>query len=405
MGKQENAEKKRKRFRLPKLSLEDDIRYRGPLSYQHFQIFGWICIVSTFVILMMNLACKVNGEMTSRLSGWIEVLRYAADMSLPFLLVANFSLILNNRNGYRKQIVKNGAAMLGITLVFILFFNKYILGTFRLISDAPETVRSAVTDMIRGGSRDGFLAFNIFVDLFLCNIFLLFLNYQPKRIFKGKWRYVFRLFALLPVAYEAASIYAKIMASLGKNVIPVECYPLLTVKPPMTFVLFIVMTVFIKTRELRFRRHGKTHEEYKQFLQTNRNSLHFSVFAAIAMLITGILDFLILVYGSAFVSVFLAGGEEATERIMDALNVMLAVGFGNSVVLAFLAPVMLLYSYTRIPKNPKISTLIPMAGAVLIVLVFIQGLFQILNKANLPKLNLTEIGVMVQQLFNEIRGR
>ena len=43
--------------------------------------------------------------------------------------------------------------------------------------------------------------------------------------------------------------------------------------------LFVVLAVFIKTRELRFRRRGGTHEEYQQFLLTNRNSLHFSAFA------------------------------------------------------------------------------------------------------------------------------
>ena len=37
--------KKKRRLRIHEVTHENDIRYRGPLSYQHFQILGWLCIV------------------------------------------------------------------------------------------------------------------------------------------------------------------------------------------------------------------------------------------------------------------------------------------------------------------------------------------------------------------------
>ena len=58
----------------------------------------------------------------------------------------------------------------------------------------------------------------------------------------------------------------------------------------MTFVLFVALALFVKTRELRFRRHGKTHEEYRAFLKTRRNSWNFSVFLAIMLVIVSLLD-------------------------------------------------------------------------------------------------------------------
>ena len=67
-------------------------------------------------------------------------------------------------------------------------------------------------------------------------------------------------------------IVLKVLASRKEITISPFFYPLFTVKPTMTFVLFIVLALYIKTRELRFRRHGKTHEEYKSFLNTNKNS-------------------------------------------------------------------------------------------------------------------------------------
>lgn len=397
MSSPETAAKKRKAAGLIKLSQENDIRYRGPLSYQHFQAFGWFCIVLTFAVFMMKRGSWASAEMLPRLKPWIDALEYVVHLSLPFLMVANFSLILDNAKGYGKQILKNGAAMLGVTLVSLLVFNKYILGTFELISAEPEETLDSVTTMVRSAARDGFISFNIFVDLFLCTTFMFFLDYKPRRIFRGKARIVFRLFALLPIAYEAASIYFKAMASLGKITIPVNCYPLLTVKPPVTFVVFIVMAFFIKTRELRFRRHGKTHEEFRQFLKTNRNSLHFSVFSAIVMLAAGALDFSIAWFGTKIL-----GGSDYV-RAFTVLNTLFAVGFGESIVLAFLSPVMLLFSYTRKPKYEKISTLIPVVGIGLIVLVFLQGSYQILKVMNLPRLNLKEVSETVRETIESVR--
>ena len=52
----------------------------------------------------------------------------------------------------------------------------------------------------------GYYAFNIFLDMFLCTLLLFFADYRPKRFFKGKLLYLFRSFAILPVLYDAASV-------------------------------------------------------------------------------------------------------------------------------------------------------------------------------------------------------
>jgi len=397
MAAKEAPEKKRMALRLPTLSLENDISYRGPLSCRLFRFLGWICIVLSFAAVMMELALSVNAENETRLRGWISAIAYIADLSFPFLLIANFSVILNNTEGYRKQLVKNGAAMLGIALLFLLFFNKYLLGTVRLVSAVPDETEAEVISMVRSTADHGFLAFNIFVDLFLCTAFMFFLSYRPKRIFTGKAHIVFRLFTLLPVAWEAACVTLKVLSSLGQAVIPADFYPWLTVKPPMTFALFVAMAFFVKARELRSRRSGKTHEEYRLFLQTKRNSLHFSVFAAAVMLAAGILDYLVLEYGPPILS----GGDPALA--VRASGALLAVGFGNSVILAALSPFMLLYSYTRRPGNSQADAWIPVAGICLLVLVFFQGTYQILLTAKLPKLGLTNIRETLQTVFRSIR--
>jgi hypothetical protein len=72
--------------------------------------------------------------------------------------------------------------------------------------------------------------------------------------------------------------------------------------------------------------------------------------------------------------------EKAIEYATDAQ----AIGFGNaSVPLLVAAPFILLFSYTRLPKNPRISILIPVIGIVLIILMVVEGSYQVLGALSL----------------------
>ena len=126
----------------------NDIKYRGPISYQGFQVLGWLCIVMGVVVVMMKLSIKVNPEMKARLD-WIgKFLVYVPPLSLPFLLIANFSRILNNEEGYKKQLLRNGLATLGIFVGFNAFFYRYIIGSLKLLTVEPNQVMPMVTDMM-----------------------------------------------------------------------------------------------------------------------------------------------------------------------------------------------------------------------------------------------------------------
>ncbi|MBR2663540.1 MAG: hypothetical protein IKE25_07490, partial [Clostridia bacterium] len=155
----------------------------------------------------------------------------------------------------------------------------------------------------------------------------------------------------------------------------------------------------MKTRELRFCRHGRTHEEYQAFLQTNRNSRHFSVYLAVVLVLAAAVDFIMMV-----VMMFLAApsvealANAGTEGMMQFAQVAMDVGFGGSVMLIVVAPIMLLYSYTRIPKNKMISTLIPAAGIVLIILIVIEGIYQMLGYLPVEKINIRQTVELLQQI-------
>ena len=391
----------KKRVRFHEHGLHDDIRYSGPLSFQSFQILGWLCIVFTAVMTLMRIGVRLNPNDTQKLASVSMVIEYIADLSLPFLLIANFARILNNSEGYRKQLLRNGGATAAIAVVFLIFFNRYVIGTVGLLLENPADARPLVMDSFYRMNQKGFIAFNIFVDLLLCTLVMYCLNARPKKVFTGKKVLILRALAVLPIAYEAGSILLKALSAAGKARIPLWAFPLLTVKPPMTFVVFVLLAIYIKTRELRYCRHGKTHEDYQAFLKTNRNAWNFSVYSAIILFIAGIIDLFIL----SFLLYGQAGSEEGVNAILASETALknsigMAVGFGGSIILIIFAPIILLFNYTKIPKNKTVSTLIPVIGIVLIILIGIQGLYQLISIAPIRKMDGQLLKEMLDSVFS-----
>ena len=99
-----------RRRKLHEISLKDDIRYRGPLSYQGFQILGWLCIVLLFEAVLLKIGAKLDKPSAERYTSLSTTLWTISTMSLPFLLVANYAKILDNAEGYKKQLLRNGGA-------------------------------------------------------------------------------------------------------------------------------------------------------------------------------------------------------------------------------------------------------------------------------------------------------
>ena len=396
----------KKRLKLHEQGAHNDIKYSGPLSFQSFQIMGWSCIVITVVMALIKIGIRLNPEDMKRLETFNDVISYLAELSLPFLLMANFARILNNTEGFKKQLIRNGGAMAAIFVVFMIFFNRYVVGTVGLLLKDPKEAYPLVMTSFYGVSPRGFFAFNIFVDLFLCTLVMLFMNARPTKVFTGKMIYVFRAFTLIPIAYEVVAIILKGRAAAGSIQLPSWIFPLLPVKPPMTFLVFVIMAVYIKTRELRYCRHGKTHEEYQEFLKTNRNAWNFSVFAAIILFVAGILDIII----ASMLLVGQAGTGEALDALMEsekAFNnsIAMSIGFGKSSCLVFFAPIMLLFNYTKIPKNKTVGMLVPVAGILLIVLLGIQGMYQLIAIAPIPKMDGAKLGEALTTVFTMMAGQ
>ena len=373
-------------------SVNKDIRYRGPLNYQHFQILGWLCIAAAQLVLILGLADRFH-MLPARYAGLQDPARVMSWLALPFLLIANFAQIMNGQKSYKTLLIRNLCAAAAIWAGYAFFLHRYIIGTVDVINDGTVTSLSVVTQfmlmltssgLLKTGSP-GVLAFNVFIDLFLCTLVMFFLNYKPKKVFTGKWRYVFRAFALLPIAYEVGCIVLKVMASRFQIRVSPYLYPLFTVKPTMTFVLFIVLAFYIKTREWRFCRHGRTHEEYDAFLCTRKNSWDFSLFLAVALVVASVLDFVLFAWIS---NMEMAHIDVEALAAADYTPVAMVMGFGDSIMLWLLAPLVLLFSYTRKPRNPALGMMAPVAAIGIIVLLYLEAGHQALPMLNIPRMNM-----------------
>jgi len=369
---------KRKKLRLHEITAERDIRFRGPLSYRHLRMFAWLFLAVAQVGILLSFAAQKDDGFALQVGIWPAVLTSFNSVMMPLFLIAAFATILNNTRKYSSLILAYGGATGLIYLLFLLLHDRYAVG-LSLAAGVAETRAEATTILdgfIRTMASGGFVAFNIFVDLLLCTLFTCFLVYRPKRFFVGKKLIYFRLLAILPALYEVGSIVCKILASLQIIVLPTYVFPLLTTKPPMTFVVFVVLAFFIKKREHIFLKRGKTHEEYDAFLKTNVNSLHFSIFTSIVLFVAVLLDLILFfVLSSALSGYFPA--ETAEQASSLATDMVMKWGFSRSVPLLFVIPFVMLFSYTRTYKDTRLDLIVPVLGLILFVLVYLEGFYQL----------------------------
>ncbi len=343
---------------------ENDTKFRGPLSYRHLRILGWLFIIFTQVAVILGLVSSARPDAAGDIARAGDIFSFFGQLSLPLFLLANFSFMLRTRkNGYKRLLTFYGLIALAFFLGCVYVNEHYFV---RLLVHGGETFESAnqiMTNLVNSLFSDG-LAFNVFIDLFLCTLTFFFINYRPKKFFQSKKIYLFRSFAILPILYEVGSLIIKAL-SLNKVItIPALVFPLLTNKPPLTFVAFVAIVIFIKAREIYFVKKGKTYAEYDSFLETNRNSFDVAVATSIIFGVVAVIDFIIFLS----LSLTIKGMEQP-------MNFVYKMGFGQSVGLILSIPFVLLFSYTREYENTKFDTILPIVGICAIVFTYVEGIF------------------------------
>lgn len=366
--------------RMDEVTIENDIRYRGPLSYRHLRILAWLFLVGSQGYILYTREQIFIGN-TEPQNGSL-ILSSLSYFVMPLFLIAVYAIMLDGRERYKQMFMIYIPAAIGLAALFYLIVDRYIVGVINSVNGnntqkSKELVYSVLDNKTYG---TGHFEFNIFIDMVLCVAFLYFINHTPKKVFTGRKIIIFRLFALIPILYEVASNTLKICASIGVIKLPIEVFPFLTTKPPMMFLMFIVLVYVMKKRERIYLRRGKTHHDYNEFLKTNTNSFQFSLILVLLFIIFALLDHILL---NILQSIFTSGipDDGSIESITEQLkwyNNISSWGFGELHIMLWLSPFMLLFSYTRKHRHVIVDMAIPLVGIVLFIIVELEYIYHII---------------------------
>ena len=407
-----NTIMKAKRVKWKDRTLENDIKYGGFLSYRHLRIIAWACLIIAQVGVVLKLEAKLAPETANVIDTWNLVISIIGALPVPLFLLANLSTILQSRGDYKGLFIRYGG--LAIVMYLLANFLVFHYGYRTLAALNPATTWGDASrlfgEILPLFGKTGYIL-NIFIDMLLVVLMFFFTNYEPRtKIFQGKRIYLFRLMVLLPIAYEIVGIILKYKAGMaaldGTNFwIPSPVFFLLPSKPPFIFAAFVFIVLGLKLSKFFYlKRKGHTKEQLEEHIQTKAHSLKISIGIAACFVIFALIDLVvILVLMFTTYSNYAAAYPDYTQEVVSALawariEIYEGIGFGEAIGLIIVAPLVLLFSYTKTHKNALVDTLIPVAGIALIALVLLEGCFEVLT------LNVAAFLEKVREFANKILG-
>ena len=358
-------EKRRERVRKA-LFAKEDIKYKAPLSYRHLRIIGWICMALGQLALLCSICNTIMDWSPVGKAGY-QAISVISNLSTPLFVFASFGLILSKQKRYSSFLVTYGLAFLAIGFGFIFFYYRYVDGLFVQLG-INKTNFAEITKNFIGNK----ININVFADLFTFALFHFFINYSPKKNFKGRKIIIFRLFSLIPISFILLCYVLHILHGFAVINLPIFIYPFLTTKSPLLFALFVIISLWIRNREKWFIKLGATKEEYHKFSLTNRNSLSFSTHVSILILVGIVADFIIgMIIG--FIINIILGIPFDSDVLTDTFLI------GQTFPLVFSIPILFLYSYTKTHKEKIIDIIIPIGGIALTAFVYLEVIYQIIS--------------------------
>ena len=347
-----------------KLLNPTDIKYSAPLSYRHLRIIGWIAFACGQAVLLNSVGIGLFNE--SAFSGaFTIVLDVIANLSVPLFSIAAFGVILDSDDSFKNTLIFYGVMFLAIGLGLNFLYYRYVNGlllNMGVSADSADVLKELL------GRR---VEINLFADLFLFAVFHFFTNYTPKKHFQGKRLALFRSFSALPILFVTVLYILKILTALGKMTLPFFIYPFIPTKPPMVFLVFVAISLWIKNRRKLIYSLGATEEQYATYNSSKRGSLAFSGQLSIIILLFAIVE--LVLFGIIALTIVASSGTSGLDAELDTL--LSVCGFGECLNLLLAIPIIFLYSYNKREKNKSIDIIIPLAGIGLTALLYLEFIY------------------------------
>ena len=360
----------RKQARLSKFRAKfidrPDMKYRGPLSYRALRIIGWIAFACGQALVFASISSRILG-MSQFNTTQTAILNFISTLATPLFIIASFSLVLSGQRKPFHFLLIYGIGYVALGAAFCILYSRYINSLFVQLGLSETLVDSYVNDFLKDH-----VEINVFADLLMFTLFHFFINYTPKKIFVGKKTIIFRLFSLIPVIFIITSYILRILHGTGAINLSFYFHPFMATKSPLVFLIFVLMSLWIKNRERIFLALGATRKDYHDYLKTNRNSFTVSVTLVTIILFVAVLEVVLLIGLFAYYSGYMGAEFSYFSEVLSVYQ----LGQCSAMIIAI--PFILLYSYTRTHKQSNLDIIIPLAGIGLVVFVYIESIYQFL---------------------------
>lgn len=114
---------KKKKLKYYEITSENDIAYKGKLSYRYIKIIGWFFLAVACYGTILGMYSATGNEKYQTAS---DVLSFAKDLSVSLMLIGGFATILSGRGNYKRVIINNSAIAFGIIMLFVFGYFRYI---------------------------------------------------------------------------------------------------------------------------------------------------------------------------------------------------------------------------------------------------------------------------------------
>ena len=377
--------------------IDKDIRYKGPLTYRYLRIIGWLALAFSIAVSVAAVVIRLGGVFGTideatiyKNATTLSYLSLSSSLPLPLFLLANFCVLLQGKNDYKKLIKFYGGILIAIYIGFLAVYYNFVVSLFMKLGDMGfGEARVASVEVITSLGSESSLVVNVFIDLFMCVLIMFFIDYDPKKHFQGKKIILFRLLVLLPILYEFASTVISGLVYMSDTpylwdfhfVVPPEVLPLLGKKPVLMIFAFLFICIYVKRKRTIYIKRGGSAEGYEAYLKTNRNSLRFALITSLIFFVIATIDLIgYLVFYNDMQNFVISHSDELNEleqlELMDTLlNVGNGFTLGKSICLYLVIPFVLLLSYLKQHKNPGLDKFVPLGGIGLIVITVIETFF------------------------------
>ena len=373
IDKEEISRQKKEKFFS---CLTKDIKYHGPLSYRTIRIIGWLFFALGTSYIVFQFGAKLYPASSKVFDNLGVAARLINFLGLPCFLVANLGLIFEHKTDYKKMVIKYAILMVGLYIIINAIIFHYVAYSIMKINAISYGEALRKVDGFFDSLDMSMSSFNVFVDLFLFTLMYFFLMYKPVKHFKGNKIYIFRSFIIFPILYELGCIIVKYQAAVGNMYLPFYFATLMTSKTPIIFLAFLTVLFLFKWRQIKYYKYGGLKKDYERFIKTNKSSFVFSLTICLTFVAFVLIDFLVTTFITVYKCIDLNMFD--INAIAYGTSVARTLGFGLSFPFLIVAPMFLLFSYTRQYKNKVIDILIPIGGVALTVFILIEGFYEVL---------------------------